>query len=266
MTTRTEKAAWNVADYASIAELVDDVPPRDLLARAQVGDGHAVLDVGAGTGNIAVRAAAAGALVVGLDPTAELFEAGRRRAQEAGQIVGWVDRAADDLFWDDNRFDRVLSAFGVQFAPRPESVARQLARVCRVGGRIGLVSWTPTGQVGELFAILDESTPMQWGDEDRVRELFEDTGVELEFARGHNPWLFASVDDYVAFVESSWAPVVRARERLEAEGHWEECRAQLAAMARRRNQASDGSLLIYAEYLVAIGKKTDVVNAPRLTV
>ena len=255
MTTRTHDAPWTSADYASIAELVDDTPPRDLLERARVSQGHAVLDVGAGTGNIAVRAAAAGALVVGLDPTDELFEAGRQRAQEAGQVVGWVDRAADDLFWDDNRFDRVLSAFGVQFAPRPESVARELARVCRVGGRVGLVSWTPTGQVGELFAILDEASPMPWGDEDRVRELFEDTGLELEFARGHNPWRFASVEDYVAFVESTWAPVVRARERLSADGIWDERRAQIAAMARRRNQAADGSLLMYAEYLVVIGHK-----------
>ena len=158
----------------------------------------------------------------------------------------------------------MLSTFGVQFAPRHRIAAQELARVCRPGGRIGLVNWTPGGQIGELFRILGRfmppapeyaSPPPLWGDEDHVRQLFEDSGVELEFARGHNPWRFESAEHYVAFMETNYGPLVKARERLTGEGRWAACREEILALARRRNEAADGSLLLLAEYLVVIGYK-----------
>jgi SAM-dependent methyltransferase len=174
------RATWAAGDYAAIAELIDEAPPRDLLARVEVTPGQEVLDVATGTGNIAIPAAAAGAQVVGLDLTPELFGTARRRAEEHGVVVDWVEGDAEDLPFEDERFDRVLSAFGVQFAPRHEIVAHELARVCRPGGRIGLVNWTPEGQVGELFKIMGRylpappdyaSPPPLWGSEDHVRGL-----------------------------------------------------------------------------------------------
>jgi hypothetical protein len=156
----------------------------------------------------------------------------------------------------------VLSAFGVQFAPRPETVARELARVCRTGGRIGLLTWTRTGHMGELLAIIDrhlegeaDPTALHWGDEDGVQGLFEGTGVDLEFARGHNPVRFDSAEEYVRFMETRYGPLVRARARLVRDGLWQACRAEVLAAARRRDQADDGSLLMYAEYLIVIGHK-----------
>jgi hypothetical protein len=80
--------------------------------------------------------------------------------------------------------------------------------------------------------------------------------VELEFSRGHNPWRFASPEHYVAFLETHYGPTLKARERLTPEGRWEECRREIVAMAERRNEATDGTLLMWAEYLVAIGRKT----------
>jgi SAM-dependent methyltransferase len=261
---RTHRATWAAGDYAAVAELIDDAPPDDLLARMAVAPGQEVLDVAAGTGNIALRAAAVGAQVVGLDLTPELFETARRRAEEHGVAVEWVEGDAEDLPFAEERFDRVLSAFGVQFAPRHEIVARELARVCRPGGRIGLVNWTPDGQVGELFKIMGRylptppdyaSPPPLWGSEGYVRDLFAGTGVELAFARGVNPWPFESAEHYVAFMETHYGPTVKARERLTAEGRWEACRREIVAMAGRRNEATDGSLLMRAEYLIAIGHK-----------
>jgi SAM-dependent methyltransferase len=263
---RAHRATWAAGDYAAVAEVIDDVPPRDLLARVEITPGQEVLDVAAGTGNIAVRAAAAGAQVVGLDLTPELFDTARRRAADLGVVVDWVEGDAEDLRFEDERFDRVLSAFGVQFAPRHEIVARELARVCRPGGRIGLANWTPTGQVGELFKLMGRylppppdfaSPPPLWGDEQHVRGLFDGTGVALEFARGHNPWRFESAEHYVAFMETNYGPTVKARERLTAEGNWQECRREILALAERRNEATDGSLLMYAEYLVAVGHKSE---------
>lgn len=258
------RTTWAAGDYAAVAEVIDDAPPRDLLARVEVAPGQEVLDVATGTGNIAIRTAAAGAQVVGLDLTPELFETARRRAEQRGVAVDWVEGDAEALPFGDARFDRVLSAFGVQFAPRHEIVAQELARVCRPGGRIGLVNWTPEGQVGELFKIMGRylppppdyaSPPPLWGTEDHVRGLFDGSTVQLEFARGHNPWRFDSAEHYVVFMETYYGPTVKARERLTAEGRWEECRGEILAMTERRNEATDGSLLMWAEYLVAVGRK-----------
>jgi SAM-dependent methyltransferase len=260
---RAHRATWAAGDYAAVAELVDEAPPRDLLARVEVTPGQEVLDVATGTGNIAIRTAAAGAQVVGLDLTPELFETARRRAEEQDVAVDWVEGDAEDLPFEDERFDHVLSAFGVQFAPRHEIVAQELARVCRPGGRIGLVSWTPGSQIGELFRIIGRymppppdyaSPPPLWGSEEHVRGLFGDT-VQLEFAHGRNPFRFDSAEHFVVFFETHYGPTLKARERLTAEGRWEECRGEILAMAERRNEATDGSLLMPAEYLVAVGRK-----------
>jgi SAM-dependent methyltransferase len=263
---RVHRATWAAGDYAAVAEVIDEAPPRDLLARVEITPGQDVLDVATGTGNVAIRAAAAGAQVVGLDLTPELFETARRRAAEHRVAVDWVEGDAEQLPFEDDRFDRVLSAFGVQFAPRHEIVAQELARVCRPGGRIGLVNWTPEGQVGELFKIMGRylppppgyaSPPPLWGNEQHVRGLFAATTVELEFARGINPWRFDSAEHYVVFMENYYGPTVKARERLTAEGRWQECRREILAMAERRNEATDGSLLMWAEYLVAVGYKRE---------
>ena len=262
---RVHRATWAAGDYAAVAAVIDAVPPRDVLDRVGVEPGMDVLDVATGTGNVALRAAALGCQVVGLDLTPELFDAGRRRAGWHDVVVDWVEGDAEHLPFEDASFDRVFSAFGVQFAPRHAVVARELARVCRPGGRIGLVNWTPAGQVGELSEIIARfmpappafaSPPPLWGDETHARALFAGTGVELEFARGHNPWRFPSAEHYVTFMETKDGPMLKARERLTADGTWDDCRAEIVAMAERRNEAADAGLLMQAEYLVAIGTRS----------
>jgi hypothetical protein len=101
------------------------------------------------------------------------------------------------------------------------------------------------------------SPPPKWGSEDHVHRLFAGTGVELEFSRGQNQWRFSSAEDYVEFMETRYGPTLKAAERLTAEGRWEECRAEIVAMAERRNEATDGSLLMHAEYLVTVGHKAE---------
>ena len=261
---KTHRATWAAGDYPAVAERIDEVPPRDLLDRIEVRPGEDVLDVATGTGNAALRAAAAGANVVGLDLTPELFATAWRRMDEWGVAIDWVEGDAEELPFDDESFDAVLSVFGVQFAPRHQIVARELARVTRPGGRIGLVNWTPEGLIGELFKIMGRympappsyaSPPPLWGSEPYVRGLFADTGIELEFARGRNPWRFHSAEGFVSFMETNYGPTLKAREKLSAEGRWHECRAEIRAMAERYNEATDGGLLMHAEYMVAIGTK-----------
>jgi SAM-dependent methyltransferase len=259
----SHRATWAAGDYAAVAEIIDDVPPAHLIARAGVRAGHRVLDVATGTGNVAVRTAAAGAPTVGLDLTPQLLELARRRADAGGVEVDWVVGDAEDLPFGDGAFDRVLSAFGVQFAPRHEVTARELLRVCRPGGVIGLSNWTPEGAIGELFAILGRylppppayaSPPPLWGNEEHVRALFAGE-AELEFERATTPWAFDSAEHWVAFMETSYGPLLTARERLCADGAWEDCRGEIVRMLERRNVAADGGLLVPAEYLLTVARR-----------
>src|SRR5690606_26015107 len=133
----------------------------------------------AGTGNAAIRAAEAGGVVTALDLTPEMFEAGRRRAAEAGVEISWVEGDAEALPFDDASFDVVLSTFGVMFAPRHAVAARELVRVLRPGGRIGLATWVPDGTVGDMFRTVAAEMPapppiaeppLAWGDPAHVEK------------------------------------------------------------------------------------------------
>jgi hypothetical protein len=146
----------------------------------------------------------------------------------------------------------------------PLPFADELVRVCRRGGWFQLVTWTPEGEMGELLSIVARhlrrppdfaSPPVLWGSEEHVRDLLGEA-VELTFTRGLKPWRFASPDAYVTFMQTHYGPLVRARERLE-DRRWEHCRAEILAMVERRNEASDGSLRLYAEYLVIVGHKPE---------
>jgi ubiquinone/menaquinone biosynthesis C-methylase UbiE len=258
------RSTWAAGDYAAVAELVDEAPSHELLSRIDLGPGLDVLDVATGTGNTAIRAAATGSRVVGLDLTPELLGTARRRADRAGVEVDWVVGDAEDLPYEDGSFDRVLSVFGVQFAPRHAVTAAELARVCAPGGQIGLVNWTPEGQVGEMLRTIGgympappafASPPPRWGSEQHVRDLFEGGAFELEFARAHNEFTFASAEHYVAFFETYYGPMIKARERLSTTGDWESCRADLLALCERRNEATDGTLVMRSEFLVAVLRK-----------
>ena len=149
-----------------------------LVRAAGVAPGQRVLDVGAGTGNATLPAAAAGAHVVGTDVAPELMAIGERAAKDQGLSVTWQVADAQDLPFPDATFDVVLSAVGAMFAPDHERTARELLRVCRPGGTIAMANWTPDGEVGRFFAILARYAPpapgpppTAWGDPATVARL-----------------------------------------------------------------------------------------------
>ena len=174
------RALWALGDYSTIAdELVAPLGPV-LVSVAGVSSGHKVLDVAAGTGNAAFPAAATGATVVASDLCPELLEHGRRRAAERGVDIEWREANAEALPFGDNVFDVVLSCIGVMFAPHHQQSADELVRVCKPGGRIGLISWTLEGFIGQLFATMKPyapalppgvSPPPLWGSENHVQGL-----------------------------------------------------------------------------------------------
>ncbi|EHB45355.1 Methyltransferase type 11 [Mycolicibacterium rhodesiae JS60] len=186
------RALWASGDYPAVAaELIPALGP-ELVVAAGIRPGQLVLDVAAGSGNAAIPAAAAGATVTASDLTPELFDAGRRIAAERGVELEWVEADAEELPFADNGFDVVMSCLGAMFAPHHLAAAGELVRVCRPGGTIAMINWTPQGFIGQLFATMKpyaaplppgaQPAPL-WGDEDHVRELFGDNVVDLTFRR-----------------------------------------------------------------------------------
>ena len=150
---------WAMGDYDRFARAtVWELGPV-LVDACGITPGQRVLDVAAGTGNVAIRAAMKGASVVACDLTPEHFEGGRRGAAAAGVDLEWIEGDAEALPFDDGAFDVVTSCFGAMFAPDHRAVADELVRVCRPGGTIGLMSFTPEGTGGEFFALLAPYAP-----------------------------------------------------------------------------------------------------------
>lgn len=186
------RAMWAQGDYPSLAAEVIPGLGAVLVEACGVRSGQRVLDVGAGSGNAAIPAALAGADVVASDLTPELFEAGRRVAGQQGVELSWQEADAEALPFRDAEFDTVLSCVGVMFAPHHQRAADELVRVCRPGGTIGLLSWTPQGFIGRMFATMKPYAPPPppgaqppplWGDEDHVRALLGDRVTDVRAER-----------------------------------------------------------------------------------
>src|SRR3954464_11244406 len=172
---------WAAGDFANIADLIWPVGAR-LVEDIGVEPGMRGVDLACGSGNAAIPAAVAGGKTTGLDITPELFDAGRRRASDAGVEIEWVQGDCEDLPFEDDSFDRVLSTFGIMFAPRHGVAAAEAARVLVPGGVLGFCNWSPTGMIGEMFKLIGSymppppsfaSPPPLWGTEAHVRELLE---------------------------------------------------------------------------------------------
>jgi SAM-dependent methyltransferase len=250
------RASWAAGDFPAVAKLQLWAVGERLVRRVGIGRDENVLDIACGTGNAALRAAAAGGKVVGVDLTPELFVAGRALAAEAGVDIEWVEGDAEELPFQEERFDVVLSTFGVMFAPRHELAARELVRVLRPGGRFGFTSWTPEGIQGAFFRTMGEyappappfvQPPLLWGNENHVRQIFAGTGVTLEFARESvPPPPFNTPVEAVDWNAERFGPLMMLRSLLEQQGQWQEARAKLISIY------DSGAP---AEYLVVQGRK-----------
>ncbi len=186
------RAMWAAGDYPAVAAEVVPELGEVLVAASGIGQGQRVLDVAAGTGNAAVPAALAGAHVVACDLTPELFAAGRTWAEQRGAQLTWEEADAEALPYPDGQFDAVLSCVGVMFAPHHRACADELVRVCRPGGTIGLLNWTPEGFIGQMFATMKPyapplppgaQPPPLWGSEEHVRALLGDRVSDVSIRR-----------------------------------------------------------------------------------
>ncbi|MFL5844649.1 MAG: class I SAM-dependent methyltransferase [Solirubrobacteraceae bacterium] len=257
------RAVWAAGNWDAVSK---HLPPVSgvVLDLAGVEAGMTVLDVGCGSGGtIAIPAALRGATVTGADVAPEHFEHARRRMTEAGVEVTWVEGDAAAMPLADESFDRVMSTFGHAFAPDQEGAARELVRLCRPGGMIVCAMWTPDGANGQLFKVTGSHmpapppgtvAPVAWGTEARWHELVGSQGIELEFHRASCPFLGADPESYQREFEDNFGPLVTARKALGEEA-FAALHADLLALVERSNRATDGSVRIEADYLVAVGRK-----------
>jgi len=246
---------WQLGDYPTVGdrwatageELVDRVVRPD----------HRVLDVATGAGVVAIAAARLGASVTGVDVAPSLLAEARRRADRTGVGVRWVEADMTALPEPDGGYDRVLSAFGAMFAPDPVAMAAELVRVCRPGGLVGVLAWTPESPFAmtrPMFAayLPPGNTGPQteaWGDPDRVGSFFSTQPVTVETTPGvvevRWPTLDAAVEEMTTLVPGC----VAARPMIEPTGAWPRAVAELHDLFATAGHADARGFVLPVPYL-----------------
>lgn len=257
-----QKTTWASGDYASVAARIPIVAER-LTDAADLRAGDYVLDVATGTGNAAIAAARCGAHVIGIDYVLSLLERGRIRAAAEGLDVEFREADAENLPFEDEKFDATLSVFGVMFAPDQQKAANEMLRVTRPGGTIGLACWTPDGFLGEMFRTMAGHvappaglrSPMEWGSEDRIKQLFGDRISALLAQPRIYTFRFRSADEYVEFFKVNYGPTLKAFAALD-EGKQEALRQDLLETVRRYDRrGGNGPIAVPGMYLEIIAIK-----------
>jgi ubiquinone/menaquinone biosynthesis C-methylase UbiE len=260
--TQIQQKIWSEGDFAMVANLVYH-PSENLAEALDIVADQRVLDVACGSGNGAIAAARrAWGNTVGADFVPALLERGRERAAAERLEIEFVEADAQDLPFEDASFDVALSIFGAMFAPDQEKTAAELLRVVKPGGRIGMGNWTPEGSVGKMFGTIAKhappppglNSPLLWGTEDRLRELFGDGVSELRIERRISRQGFRSADHYLEFFRSYFGPIKMAFERVGPDGE-EALAADIRSFLEAENTAGERGLVLEAEYLQVVATR-----------
>jgi len=250
-----QSVMWGNGPYQRVTETLEDIHERviDTLAPSP---GDRWLDLACGTGAIAERAASAGADVTGLDLSPALIETAKERAAEQGLDIEYMVGDAENLPFEDGSYEKVSSTFGIMFAPDHQAVARELARVTATGGRLALANWTPQGGLGKMFKVMapyqpapPPSSPFDWGDESRVRELLGDA-FDLEIEEYVSPLRMPSAEDYWELFSTSYGPTKTLAESL---GDRREDLHRDWIEFFETNYEEDGEIVHTREYLLISG-------------
>ena len=256
------RAVWASGDYPDVASRLIPELGTLLVGAAGVRPGQRVLDVAAGAGNAAIAAAAGvGADVVALDVTPELLRAGEIAAEHRGATLEWVEGDATELPFADGAFDVVLSCLGVMFVGDHQRTAAELVRVCRPGGTIALLNWTPAGFLGPLLKTLGAfappppagaRSPILWGTEDYLHELFGDSITSLRTYTGVAVnETFEHPLDFREYMKQAYGPTITTYRHAATTGRTEELDAAFGALCERAFQGRR----LEKEYLIAIAQR-----------
>ena len=255
------KATWMAGDFDKIAQVIEPGAV-DFIERLSPAPGARVLDVACGTGNLSLPAARAGAVVTGVDIAPNLLATARRRAQDEGLRIAFDEGDAEALPYADATFDEVVTMFGAMFAPRPETTAAELLRVCRPGGRVAMANWTPAGFIGRMFKTTaahvpppSVPSPLMWGDEAAARERLREGSRETRVARRMVAFrLPMTPAQTVEFFREWYGPTERAFAALGREAQ-AALRRDLTRLWEENNLATDGTTHVEAEYLEVVATR-----------
>jgi ubiquinone/menaquinone biosynthesis C-methylase UbiE len=250
-----QQVTWSAGDYARIGNVI--LITAELLCEAvDVHGGQTVLDVASGSGNAALAAARRFTDVTSTDYVPALLEEGRKRAQAEGLPLTFQEADAEHLPFTDGSFDLVLSTFGAMFAPDHAQVARELVRVCRPGGKIGMTNWTPEGFLGDFFRTMGKhvpppagvQSPMLWGNKAHLRQLFGEEISELRLTRRMYSFRYRSPRFWIEYFRTYYGPTLKAFESLDGPGQ-DRLILDLETLIARHNVSGDTTMVVPAEYL-----------------
>jgi ubiquinone/menaquinone biosynthesis C-methylase UbiE len=253
-----QKAAWASGDYAIVGRTLQIVGEY-LCEAVNLRAGERVLDVAAGNGNATLAAARHFAEVTSTDYVPALLERGRARAEAEGLQVTFREADAEALPFEDSTFDVVLSTFGVMFTPDQARAAREMLRVCRPGGRIGLANWTPGSFIGELFKVLGRylppaaglRSPALWGTEERLKELFSDAEASIQATPRIFNFRYRSPAHWMEVFRTFYGPVNRAFLALDTPRQ-DELERDILNLLARFDRGGAGGLVVPSEYLEVV--------------
>ncbi|WP_406513707.1 class I SAM-dependent methyltransferase [Streptomyces sp. NBC_00161] len=262
------RTMWALGDYPAVATRVVAALGPVLVEACGVKRGDRVLDIAAGSGNAALPAALAGGEVIASDLTPELLDVGRREAAARGVELRWQEADAEALPFADGAFDTVMSCVGVMFAPHHQASADELVRVCRPGGTIGLINWTPEGFIGQMFATMKPYAPPPppgaqppplWGREEHVRTLLGDrvTGVEAR-RQTIRVDLFEKPQSFRQFFKATYGPTIAVYRNIADDPE------KTAALDRALDELAGGALRDGAmewEYLLVTAHRSGAAPA-----
>lgn len=253
------RAMWALGDYDAVATQVVPALGPVLVDGTGINPGDRVLDVAAGSGNASLPAARAGAKVVASDLTPELLDHGRQHAASEGLDIDWHEADAEALPYEDGSFDVTMSLVGIMFAPHHQASADELARVTRPGGRIGLISWTPEGFIGQMFATMKPYAPPPppgaqppplWGRESHVRELLGDRVTDVQASVGTlTVDAFSGPEDFLSYFKRNYGPTIAVYKSLADQPERAAALDQELTELAARFGFADGAATIDWEYL-----------------
>jgi len=259
-----QRAVWASGDYSSMVDMWLRPLGARLVEACDIHAGTTVLDVACGTGNAALPAARAGADVVAVDLTPELMDVGRQCARAAELSLVWVEADAEELPFFDDSFDVVVSSIGAMFAPHHDAVADELVRVCRPGGTIGLLSWTPGGLMGALLRILapfappprGPDLPPRWGSAAHLERLF---GTRVVFTTCKREALdvteFTTARAFADHFRARHGPTIAARLNAARVGREAQLDGVIDALFEEWNRGESDDARFALEYLVTVARR-----------
>jgi 2-polyprenyl-3-methyl-5-hydroxy-6-metoxy-1,4-benzoquinol methylase len=253
-----QQVAWSSGNYAIVGSTLQIVGEQ-LCEALDLKSGSKVLDVAAGNGMMSLAAARRWCDVTSTDYVPALLDRGRARASAEGMTIAFEEADAENLPFDNNSFDTVVSTFGVMFTPNQDRAAAELMRVCRPKGKIGLANWTPEGFIGQVFKTLGKylpppagtKSPALWGTRARLTEMFDAGASSIKVESRLFNFRYRSPAHFLEVFKTFYGPVLKAFAALEP-AKQEELHNDLHALIVRMNRSDDATMVVPSEYLEVV--------------